>query len=227
MASLSASVHARAVQARAACQHYCQQLQERLSAFGLQPSDTARMQTAKATLQLIERISSGQPDEVVAILATATIATTQAAMGGCFGKAQALGATLEGASWQIFEAISMLTDERQPTAEEIWNTVVQALQSDEHVVPLGVTLQTAQVRAVPLLTKSTQAPAPTPPQPRPAQPAPPLPVKKGKYIADQGMQENLVVSDAAALITRLEQGLKSGQDIRLNISWVIEEGGSE
>ena len=227
VANLSASIHTIAVQAQAACQDYCQQLQARLSAFGLQPSDTDRMQTANATLQLIERISSGQPDEVVAILATATIATTQAAMGGCFHTAETLHATLQSANWEIFAAIHTLTDERQQAAEEIRSAIVQALQRDEHVVQLGSTLQMAQARAVSLLTKSPQAPAPTPPQPRPAQPAPPLPVKKGKYIADQGMQENLVVSDAAALITRLEQGLKSGQDIRLNISWVIEEGGSE
>ena len=227
VASLSASIHTSAVQARAACQHYRQQLQERLSAFGLQPCDTDRMQTANAMLQLIERISSGQPDEVVAILATATIATTQAAMGGCFRTAEALDATLQSANWEIFAAIHTLTDERQQAAEEIRSAIAQALQRDEHVVQLGSTLQTAQSKSVQLLTDSAQAPAPTPPQPRPAQPAPPLPVKKGKYIADQGMQENLLVSDAAALITRLEQGLKSGQDIRLNISWVIEEGGSE
>ena len=77
------------------------------------------MKTASATLTLLERLHEVKPDGVVGALATAEIATSESAMGTCLSQAAALGTTLEGTNWEIFEAIGKLSDERQSAAAEI------------------------------------------------------------------------------------------------------------
>lgn len=217
VANLSTSVHKCAKESLPACQRYSQRLQARLETFGLQPSDTARMQTAAATMQLVERISSGQPDEVIAVLASAPVATTAEAMGECFNKAGSLGAALEETSWELFEAIRKLTDERQQEAEHICAEIVRALQSDEHAKPLEPDLRAARSGAIRLLTESHSG-----------DDAPPTNLTvKGKRIVDQRGRDDLDISAARDLLVRLEQELRSGQTIRLHMRWVIEEGESE
>ena len=217
VATLCASVYKCAKESLPACQRYSQRLQARLEAFGLQPSDTARMQTAAATMQLVERISSGQPDEVIAVLASAPVATTAEAMGECFNKAGSLGAALEETSWELFEAIRKLTDERQQEAEHICDAIVRALQSDEHAKPLEPDLRAARSQAIRLLTESHSGDAVTPTSS----------TVKGKRIVDQRERDDLDISAALDLLVRLEQELRSGQTIRLNMRWVVEEGESE
>jgi hypothetical protein len=143
-------------------------------------------------------------------------------MGECLHKAAALGATLEGANWEIFEAIGKLSDERQGAADEIRGTVVQALRSDEHVVQLGPALKEAQAKAVRLLTESTKPPGPTPQPPETK-----LTPKQGKRMVSQGSKENLGMAAAKDLLSGLEQELQEGRDIRVNISWIVEEGGTK
>ncbi|MCE2487855.1 MAG: hypothetical protein J4F42_20265 [Desulfurellaceae bacterium] len=168
-------------------------------------------------MQLVERLSSGQSDEVIAVLASAPVATTAEAMGECFSKADPLGAALEETGWELFEAIRKLTDERQQEAEKICDTIVQALQSDEHVIPLALAFQAARSQAITLLTESHSGDA------APTENA----VVKGKRIVNQRGRDNLDISTARDLLVRLEQELRSGQTIRLNMRWVIEEGESE
>ena len=138
-------------------------------------------------------------------------------------KASALGATLEQTSWEIFESIRDLTDERGATADELCKTVEQALCSDEHVIPLSSALKAAQLNAVRLLTKPTPTPPPEPRLPPPVEPTIP---RQGR-IVNQGTKENLEITAARSLLSDLGQNLLESQKIRLSISWIVEEGSTE
>ncbi len=219
---LTTGVQQKVADLRSACRTYCQRLRDRLGKLGIAAAETERMKTALATLTVVERIHEVKPDEIIGVLASAEVATSASAMGECLHKAAALGATLEGANWEIFEAIGKLSDERQGAADEIRGTVVQALRSDEHVVQLGPALKEAQAKAVRLLTESTKPLGPIP-QPPGTKPTP----RQGKRIVGQGSKENLGMTDAKELLSSLGQELRDGQNIRVNMNWIVEEGGTE
>ena len=94
--------------------------------------------------------------------------------------------------------------------------------SDEHVVQLGPALKAAQAKAVRLLTESAKPPV-SPPQP----PETKLTPKQGKRVVGQGSKENFRMAATKELLSSLGQELRDGQDIRVNISWIIEEDGTE
>jgi hypothetical protein len=188
-------------------------------------ASTDRLKSATATLALVERIYSVGAEEVVDQLATAAIATSEAAMGECVGKGAELGGNLDTANWDIFEAVAKLTDERKQAAEQILADVHQALASDEHVVQLAPALKEAQARAVRLLTK----PAPEPPPRHPEPPKPNVvtqPPTVGVRTVSQGAEQNLSLQSARQLLERLSAEVSTGQSARISIGWVIEEGGS-
>ena len=218
VSKLSADVQKKATEVRVPCQGYCQRLRDRLSKLGLDAVGTDRMKTVTTTQTLVERIYTGDSDDVVAILASAEIATTDSAMGECLMKAAELNGTIEGTNWEVFDAVGKLTDERKSAADAIRKSVVESLQSDEHVVQLGPVLKTAQSKALRLLTQSPDpGPGPTP-DPEP---------KLGKRLVDKGSRDNLDVAATKDLVTGLERELRPNQDIRVNVSWIIEEGETE
>ena len=182
------------------------------------------MQTAAAGQTLVDRLSNAEASAMVSLLAAAEMATSEAALGESIRKAVELEAHLNTASWDLFDAIGKLADERRSEAQEILADVRNALTSDEHAVELAPTLKLAQARAVRILTKAT------PPQPQPVitPVRPPIepPVAKGKRIVDQGSREGLSPAAAKDSLQELTQKTKSGQVLRINLSWLIEEGGN-
>jgi hypothetical protein len=216
--ALASGVKQRSADARYACQTYRQRLEDRLRKLGIDVADTDRMKSAAATLAMIDRLYDAEPADVVDVLATIHLATSESAMGECVSKAEKLAERLDATDWEIFEATARLTDERKATADEIRNIICQGLASDEHVIPLAAALQEAQAKAVRVLTTSTPAPGPKtepPPMPRP-----------GRTILRQGAEQHLTMRAAQDLIARLDHELQEGQEIRVNISWIVEEGGS-
>jgi hypothetical protein len=168
--ALATGVRQKVVDARRGCQTYRQRLQDRLGKLGIDAANTDRMQTAAATLAMIDRLYDVEPAEVVDVLATTYVSTSASAMGECVSKAEKLAERLDATDWEIFEATASLTDERKNTADEIRHIICQGLASDEHVIPLAPALQEAQAKAVRLLTTSTPAPglkAEPKPVPRP------------------------------------------------------------
>jgi hypothetical protein len=215
---LATGVQQKVAAARRTCQTYCQRLRERLGKLEI---DTAadRMQTAAAVLAVVERLHEVEPGEVVGVLATADVATSESAMGECFSKAAELAARLDAKEWEILEATATLPDERKTAAEEIVNGIRQALASDEHVMQLAAALKEAQAKAVRLLTQPIPPPA--------LEPAPKPMSKPGRKILQQGSQQHLDIQAAYELMTRLERELQAGQKIHFDISWIVEEGGAE
>jgi hypothetical protein len=142
-------------------------------------------------------------------------------MGECLTKAAELNGTIEGTNWEVFDAVSKLTDDRRTAAAAIRDSVIEAMRSDEHVVQLGPALKTAQSKALRLLT---QSPDPGPgPGPGPG-PTPDPEPKPGKRVVTQGSRDNLNLAATKDLVAGLEREVKPNQDIRVNINWIIEEG---
>jgi hypothetical protein len=202
------------------CQDYADQLQAVLGQLGLSAKGD-RLTTAQATAALVERLHAKPTDEVIPTLAQADIATTATAMGECLSKATSLASTLRQTSWEIFQAIQALADDRQTRANAIVAEVRQALTRDEHVLPLSSALKKAQSAAVQLLSK--------PVDPPPIPPTPPIdpPKTKGKQVIKQGSVTNLDVKSIQDCIVELSQGLKAGQTLSLSLSWIIEAGEAE
>jgi hypothetical protein len=225
---LAGDVKKKASDSRGACRLYNQRLRERLVGLKL-PLDSDRMKTAGATLALIERMSDIESDSLVDALAAAEVATSETAMGECVAKAAELEGNLNTAGWEIFDAVGRLTDERQAESQQVLADVLQALASDEHVVQLAPALKGAQARAVRLLTKpQTEPRTPVEPHKTPSSPpTAPLASSSGRKIVAQDSQSDLAISDAQALLSRLNEQLRPRQSIRITINWTIEEGGAE
>jgi len=232
VAALAADVKKIADQARRPCDTYRQKLHDRMAGMGIAPEGTNRMKTAQATQKLVGLVSAAEPANIVGLLARAEVATSEAAMGECRSKAAELEGNLETAGWEIFEAIGKLGDERKVTAAEILADVRKALAADEHVTALAPALKGAHASAVRLLTK----PVPPPPKPPvvvppvdlPPTPTPPAkpPLPQGKKIVGQGAKQDLALADARQVLADLDGQVKPGQTARVNLNWVIEEGGA-
>ena len=156
-------------------------------------------------------------------------------MGDCLKKAAQLTGIIDGTNWEIFDAIGNLVDGRQAQATSIRASVLQALAADEHVTALGPALKEAQLKAVRLLTTTPKGPDPGPgpgsvpvptPVPTPVQ-VPPVtkpPQSQRRVITTQSRQ-NLTLADAKTLLEKLDQELQPGEDLMLNLSWIVEAGG--
>ena len=153
VANLSAALKKKSFEVRSSCVTLQERLKDRLSKLGVNPADSSRLTTASATASLVEKLHATEAGQVVSALASASVATTEAAMGECLSNASQFVATIESTNWEIFDAIAKLADDRQAVAQSIRSSIAHALQSDEHVTSLGPTLKEAQLKAVRLLTQ--------------------------------------------------------------------------
>ena len=225
VASLSSAVKKKASDSRAACLALCERLKDRMAKLGVDPASADRMKTASATHALMDRLNSCDVSQIVTMLATAAIATTEPAMGECLTKAAQLTGIIDGTNWEIFDAIGKLADERAAQAISICASIRQAMVADEHVIVLGPALKEAQFKAVRLLTEAPKPVAPSPdPGPRPTPPETKPPQSKRRVVASES-RDNLTLTDAQTLLADLNHQLQPGRDIKLNVSWIIEEGG--
>jgi hypothetical protein len=232
VAELEGKVKTKSADAVKACQDYVSKLQEVISRLGLS-TDGDRLTTARATAALVERINAKPEDEVIGVLTNAEIATTAIAMGECLSKAQGLAGTLDGINWDIFEAIQQLSDHRQAKAPSIFDSVKQAINSDEHVISLGSALKQTQAKAVQLLAQPVATPT-TKPTEKPVPPETPVTSKStqpattnkthGKRVVEQGEKADLSIKAAQDLIVDLSKHITAGRTISLSLSWIIEEG---
>jgi hypothetical protein len=155
-------------------------------------------------------------------LATATVETSETAMGECVSKAAELEGNLDTAGWQTFELIGKLPEEHQSAAQKILTELREALASDEHVMELAPALKSAQSQAMRLLEKLVEV---KPPEQHVNPPSIDPPVKKRKKVIEQDTKQDLTLSAAKVVLSELDDKLTSGQSVRVNVSWVIEEGG--
>jgi hypothetical protein len=187
-------------------------LRERLQGLGIEPSGSARLGTASAALSLIESILSPQSHGVVAVLASATIPSSDQALGRSLKSAAQVLGTLESTNWDVFDAVGRLSDERRAAAAGIRQRVSEALGHDEIAQALGPVLSQAQRDALNLLV-DTGKPA-DPPRPAP----PPPPPVAGEEVLGEG-DAVLSAGEARVALEKLQKQLADEPQARLELKW--------
>jgi hypothetical protein len=220
-----------------ATSQYVQTLKTRLKE--LQLSDQSdRLKTAVLSLTILESLNGAKSGDIVTTIAQSTTENCESPIANCLKQAAKLHQAIENTSWEIFESIQKIQDDRQEEAQKIWQAVQKALTYDEHVVELQPELKKSQSQAVRLLAKTVIPPNPIPPNPVP--PAP-TPAHQAKSITsppprqtsqpsgagtpvkpETGEAIDIRLKQAEDLLQKLAKELPSGHTIRLKISWIIE-----
>lgn len=191
---------------RAGCQGYVTRLRERLTGLGI--TGTPRFKTAQAVLALADRLHGTEGEGVVSALASAEVATSEAAMGTVLVKAGELAATLNAFNWEILDAVGRLGDERQAGAAEVDRIVREALTADEQAVPLAPAMKEAQSKAVRLLT----------------QPGPEIrPKPGGGRKVRQGKKSDIGLEAARQELKLLEMEAQAGHTVTVSLAWQVVE----
>ena len=201
-----------------------------------------RVRTSESTQALLAALQAATDAELVQALATASIETSEAAVGRCIGQAQNLADALSNAKWNIFDAMRELQDHRQAAAAAILSRLIEALGSDEHVIPLKSKLEELERDAVHLLTvagpTSTSAPssagAPTTPGSVPV-PMPPAPAPftgtgappKAPVLVEEAQEVDLNSEAAATVLKTLQERLQSDHELELSLSWRLARRSSQ
>ncbi len=187
-----------------------------------------RVRTARAVRKLLADCESQEPTALVAAIASATMETSETAMGRSLKSAGSILTCLGNTKWELFQAVSQLGDQRRTQADLLLEDVRTAVSSDELALPGGLAskLSDAETRAIKLLTP----PKPIPPRPDeppspPAPPSPSPPPRKGWKQVGTGsrarLDHNQSVAEAKSLVQKLEENPK----LRLTIQWTLEEEG--
>src|SRR5690606_27102197 len=117
---------------------------------------------------------------------------------------------LDGASWELFDAVGRLADDRAAAGRNIRTRVAEALEADELAVPLVNALKAIAADAVKLLSAT-----PTP-QPPPSPPVEPLPAGWRKVASGERVP-------AADAITQIRDVVEAQNNEGLVVSWTIEQ----
>jgi len=219
VACLAADAKKLADGSQAACRALCRSLRERCEKFKITVADAPRMKTATAVLALVDKLSSAHANDVVGILALADVQTSETAMGKSLKSAAELVDRIDATSWGVFEKIAVLSAEHQPKASQIREKVCQALESDEHAVPLAPVLKAAQAEAIDLLTEAATAKVPPKDEKKPVEVTPP----PGTQVVSQDTKQNLPPDQAKTVLADLQQQMEGGPTRRLTINWRIDE----
>ena len=132
--------------------------------------DCSRLETAREGLSLLKALETTAGNGLISKLAGFQMRAKPAALGVALSSASKLEQALEVADWEIFDGIALLTDERKEAADEVWNDLREAFNTDEYAVALLPKLTELRQRAVKLLTKAATPVVPAPTQ-APTQPS--------------------------------------------------------
>ena len=195
----------------------------------------ARQQTAESAHALLASLTQATDVDVVAVLASATLQTSDAAVGRALGQAQACADTLTITRWDMFDAMRDLHDHRRGAAASVLSRLSEVLTSDEHVVPLKSRLEELERDAMRLLTAAAPPPpGPTPmptgisPDPAAAPVAfPHSPTATGLEVVEEKQQLHLSGAAAAAALDDLKTRMAKDQDLELMLSWRLQRKGTQ
>lgn len=216
---------------RSAVNEYYTLLRKRLTDLGVDLTTANRLKTADASTELIESLANARDTEIINCLANARIETSETAMGTAIGQADRFRQSLSNQAWTIFSGLITIQDQRQADARAILKDLVEALTSDEHVMPLVETADNCQSQALRMLTTTTPAPvAPPIPGPQIAVPVthpvgPASTAPDGMVLPPRGqnIKADLSADSAMDAIKQIKKELKKGQSARITITWTIDQ----
>ena len=185
-----------------------QKLEARMREFEMDLEDAARLQTARSALELLESLHRGDEASVIETLAKADVRTSEAAAASSMKKAGSVASVLDGQSWEVFDAVRRLEDERKNAAEGILKDLREALSKDEYAVGLEAKVSLLHTDAVKLLVP-------------PAPPTPPPPPEPGLTKVESKRERGLSLSEAETLVKGLGEKVQSRDKARVDLSWTL------
>jgi hypothetical protein len=215
VAKLVADAKVEAERGRPRVEQLCRSLRQRLEAFAVETGAAPRLQTAQAALALLSGIIEASKDQVIEVMAGASVATSEMAMGASIKKAADLATALDDTQWRLFDTIAQLPQERAPEASAIIEQVKDALARDEHVVHLAGSLQETQSAALSLISAVVKD-IPSEPQPSPRPSPRPMPPPSSDLT---GSQHGLDMQGAIAVFEMIRRTLESAPDLVLDVDW--------
>jgi hypothetical protein len=157
VARLASELRERALTARAPLATLTNALRTRMVAAGVRLENAPRMITILSGSVLVSDLTADDaPLAVVQALATSSLRTSEAAVGRSLLTAPGLSSFITTFDWELVSAAAALSDHRRAAAEQIGRSITEALEADEHVIPLEARLHETQRNAYRLLA----APAP-------------------------------------------------------------------
>jgi hypothetical protein len=198
----------------------------------------ARQQSAESAQALLASLAQAAEGDLVTLLANASLQTSEAAVSRSLGQAQVGADTLGSASWQLFDVVRDLTDNRRDAALLIMTRLTEVLTSDEHVVALKPRLEELSRDAMRLLAAVAPTPSPvtsnpdsgTAPVPSPnPNPVvlPPTPVANRAEVVDEKQQLHLSGAAAVTELDALKMLITSERDLELTLSWRVQRKGTK
>jgi hypothetical protein len=232
LAKLAEDLKAKATEKRSVLAGLAQALKPHMDDLCL-PTSAARLVTLRSAQALVAGLSEpGDALAVVTSFAGADLATSEAAVSRCLGSAAELRDAVTATAWEIINTAVSLTDQRRGAAEGLRARLAEALEADEHGLPLRPVLRDVQTRASHLLADTVQPPSP-PPLPGgpliPPGPPPPLPLPAGEEVVEERARSALDATEAEGLLDGLRARVAATPGARLTIQWRLtrrKNGGS-
>ncbi|PRD67303.1 phage resistance protein [Malikia spinosa] len=200
----------------------------------------ARQRTAESAQALLAALASAAESELVTVLATAVLQTSEAAVGRALAQAKAGANALEaGNYWQLFDLVLEMSDHGVQAAQVFRTRLEEGLTSDEHVVSLKVRLDELYQDAIRLLARATPVPVPVPiPVLDPGTPASvptptlapvtitPAPANLAHEVVAEKQDLHLTGADALAALDELKARVTSERELELTLSWRLQRKGT-
>ena len=136
-------------------------------------NDADRLETARASRDLLDRVLSADDVKAVTVLANLEPPTSPAAMGRSIKSARQVIGAVNRAHWDVFQSVAELPGDWREQGTQIRSSVRDALAHDELSIALGQVLDEQDRKATQLLTTVARsrdpkpAPGPQPPKPKP------------------------------------------------------------
>jgi hypothetical protein len=212
-------------------------VRDRATRYGA--SMAGRVRTSESAQALLATLQAASDAELVQALASASIETSEAAVGRSMAQAQLVAQALNNANVSIFDSMRNLQDHRKTAAASILSRLTEVLGSDEHVIALKPRLEEIERDAVHLLTMAAPTPPLPPTQPvPPPQPQPPVispvpwPVMpdpapftgngtspSATEVVEENEKMGLGTLEAATLLKNLQERLQGDPALELSLSW--------
>ena len=213
MAALAASIADAATARQTAVADLLRELRGRAAAFGVAPTAPRLATLRSAQALLADIVGAGTPLARVEALAAAELETSEAAVARLLAAAPDLQAAVAHAEWGLIETAATLTDNRQAAAQGLLDRLAEALDADEHAVPLKPVLRDSQTRASRLLSDSRSGSTPPAPEPPDAPPPP------GEELVNERTQVVLNAAAATAALDALRDQIADVPGAKLTIAW--------